>query len=326
MAKSFYGGQAVIEGVMMRGQRQMAVAVRAPSGEIVVHRETLNGPLYHSKVARLPLIRGMVMMWDTLVLGLRTLVFSANVADQQDKEGRTGQSPMPAGVLWGSMLFALGAALAVFFVTPVLVTSLIDRFVASTFLNNLIEKIIRLGLILGYMALIGTMPDIKRVFGYHGAEHKTVNALEAGDPLDVEHVRRHSIEHPRCGTTFLIVVVIVSFFVFLLLGWPQIELRIVSRIVLVPVIAGLAYEFIRFAASNYSNPIVRTIMSPGLAVQRLTTREPDDDMLEIAITAMKTVLASEAAIRDEEPAMAGLGRLAPRQLLVADSAEFRLGD
>ena len=321
----FYGGQAIIEGVMMRGQQQVAIAVRSPNGEIVVHRESLKRSQLRSRVAKWPIIRGMVALWDTLALGMRALVFSANIADQESEEvDHDGDSPIPSGVLWGSMAIAIGAALAIFFVTPVLVTGILDQFIDSSFVSNLVEKVIRLGMILGYMVLIGLMPDVKRVFGYHGAEHKTINALEAGDPLDVEHARKASIEHPRCGTTFLIVVVFVSFLVFLLLGWPQLELRIISRIVLLPVIAGLAFELIYFAASNYHHPLVRALLVPGLAVQGLTTAEPDDTMLEVAIIAMKTVLASEAAFRNEEPLTVGAGELAPRQILVADSAEFRV--
>lgn len=320
----FYGGQAVVEGVMMRGREQVAIAVRSPNGEIVVHRESLNRSPFRRRVAKWPVIRGMVALWDTLALGMRALVFSANVVERESQEGSDDDSPMPAGVMWGTMAVAMAAALGIFFVTPVLVTGVLDRFIESSFVSNLVEKIIRLGLILGYMALIGLMPDVKRVFGYHGAEHKTINALEAGDPLDVEHSRKASIEHPRCGTTFLIVVVLVSFLVFVLLGWPQLELRIISRIVLIPVIAGLAFELIYFAASNYHRPLIRALLAPGLAVQGLTTAEPDDSMLEVAIVAMKTVLASEAAVRNEEPVVVGAGELAPRQVLVADSAEFRV--
>ena len=321
----FYGGQAVIEGVMMRGREQVAVAVRAPNGEIMVHRESLKRSPLRSRVAKWPIVRGTVALWDTLALGMRALVFSASVAEQESNEsGQGDDSTMPTGILWGSMAFAILAALGIFFVTPVLVTGVLDRFIESSFVSNLVEKVIRLGMILGYMVLIGLMPDVKRVFGYHGAEHKTINALEAGNPLDVEHTRKASIEHPRCGTTFLIVVVLVSFLVFVLLGWPQLELRIISRIVLLPVIAGLAFELIYFAASNYHRPLIRALLAPGLAVQGLTTAEPDDNMLEVAIVAMKTVLASEAAFRNEEPVTVGSGELAPRQILVADSAEFRV--
>jgi uncharacterized protein YqhQ len=306
VSRTLYGGQAVIEGVMMKGPRDMAVAVRNPEGDIVLHAEALEGALYHSRWARLPFVRGAVVMWDMLVLGMRTLVFSANVAlasrDEPNAPGsgtadgrEAHKSDMPSGILWGTMAVSLGLAVGIFFVLPVLVMGVLDRFLYSSVLSNLLEKVIRLTFILGYMWGIGHVPDIARVFAYHGAEHKTVNAHEAGAPLDVEHVRRFTTVHPRCGTTFLIIVVVVSFLVFALLGQPPLVLRIVSRVVLLPAIAGIAYEVMRLAANNIQRPLVRGILAPGLAVQRLTTREPDDSMLEAAIAALKAVIAMQEA-------------------------------
>jgi uncharacterized protein YqhQ len=291
----FYGGQAVIEGVMMRGPRHWAVGVRDPEGRIVVHSEALKGSIYQGRWTRLPLIRGALMLWDTLALGMRSLAFAANVAiggesekNQLDESAKGIERP-----IMGAMIVALVMSAALFFVLPVLITSATDRYVSSPLLSNLIEKVIRLTLILGYMLVIGQLDDVKRVFGYHGAEHKTINTYEAGVELTVPNVRRFTLLHPRCGTTFLLVVVIVSFVVFSLLGRPPLAERILSRIVLIPVVAGLAYELIRLGASNYHRRFVRALLAPGLAVQRLTTREPDDSMIEVAIASLKRVLSDE---------------------------------
>jgi uncharacterized protein YqhQ len=294
---TFYGGQAVIEGVMMRGARQMAVAVRDPAGQLVIHSEPLDGVIYRSRWARWPLVRGAIMLWDTLALGMRTLAFSANVAmggeAEQEAIEESKQGAQPA--ILGGMIIALAMATGLFFVLPIFLTGVVDRQISSALLRNLIESIFRLALILGYMFAISLMPDVQRVFGYHGAEHKTVNAYEAGVDLTVPNVRPFTVIHPRCGTTFLVIVVIISFLVFAVLGHPPLVQRILSRILLIPVIAGIGYECIRLGASHYHRPIVRTLMAPGLAVQRLTTREPDDSMLEAAIAALKTVLDAEGA-------------------------------
>lgn len=306
MSRARYGGQAVMEGVMMRGPRDMAVAVRHPSGEIILHEETLNGAIYTARWSKLPIIRGMIAMWDTLVLGMRTLMFSANVAlAAEENAAKDGADPnrkpdaaevesaMPQGVMWGTIALSLGLAVGLFFVLPVLAMGYLDRFITSSVVSNLVEKVIRLTLILGYIGGIGFLPDIARVFAYHGAEHKAVNAHEAGAPLEVASVREFTTVHPRCGTTFLMVVVLVSFVLFALLGQPPLLLRIASRIVLIPVVAGIAYEFTRYAANHYGSKAVRWIMAPGLVVQKLTTREPDDSQLEVAISALKATVAAE---------------------------------
>lgn len=295
----FYGGQAVIEGVMMRGARHLAVAVRDPAGQLVVHDEPLSGPLYHSRWARWPLVRGTIALWDTLALGMRTLAFSARVAMGGDEEqaaiAESQQGTQTA--IWGSMLVALGIATALFFVLPIFLTNAVDREVSSPFLRNLIETVFRLVLILGYIVGISRMPDVQRVFGYHGAEHKTVNAYEAGVELTVPNVRPFTLIHPRCGTTFLVIVVVVSFLVFATLGHPPLVARLLSRVVLIPIIAGIGYEVIRLGATYYHQPIVRALLAPGLLFQRLTTREPDDSMIEAAIAALITVLDAEGAPR-----------------------------
>ncbi len=288
-----YGGQAVLEGVMMRGQRTMAVACRAPSGEVVVHSEPVSPSAYVGRYAKIPLLRGALMIWDTLALGIRSLMFAANVAAAED-DNAAREATMPSTVMWTTIVVAILAATGLFFVLPVLAMGYLDRFISSSIVSNVVEKVIRLGLMLGYMFAIGQMPDIKRVFMYHGAEHKTINAYEAGAELTPESVQHYPIEHPRCGTTFLLIVMLISFALFALLGRPELWIRIGSRIVLIPLIAGIAYEFIKWAGANYhKSAFVRALMAPGLAVQKLTTREPTLDQLAVAIAALEPVLAAE---------------------------------
>ncbi|HEV8637930.1 MAG TPA: DUF1385 domain-containing protein [Chloroflexota bacterium] len=298
---NIYGGQAVIEGVMMRGRRNMAVACRAPAGQIVLHTEPLDGAVYRSRWARLPFLRGAVMIWDTMALGIRALMFAANVASVEGDQD-PADATMPGAAVWSTMVVAIGTAIGIFFVLPVLAMGWLDQFIASDVVSNVVEKVIRLSLILGYMWGIGRLSEIKRVFQYHGAEHKTINAYEAGAPLTPESVKRFPLEHPRCGTTFLIIVVLISFVVFSLLGRPPIEIRIASRILLVPVIAGIAYEFIKWAGARYhTSAFVRTLMAPGLAVQGLTTREPDLAQIEVAIAALRPILEAEEPVVEQEP-------------------------
>jgi uncharacterized protein YqhQ len=279
---------------MMRGRRHMAVACRAPSGEIVVHSEPVTGGVYSARWAKLPFLRGTIMIWDTLSLGMRALMFAANVAASSETGQDAKEAKMPATIMWTTMVVAILGSIGLFFVLPVLLTSLTDRFVESAIASNAIEKGIRLALLLGYMWAIGQMPDIKRVFMYHGAEHKTINAYEAGAPLTPESVIEFPIEHPRCGTTFLLIVMLISFVAFSLLGRPSLEIRIASRIILIPFIAGVAYEYIRWSGARYkTSALVRALAAPGLAVQKLTTREPDLDQCAVAIAALEPVLAAE---------------------------------
>lgn len=282
-----YGGQAVMEGVMMRGRRSMAVAVRHPSGRIVIHNESLKSPLYTSRWWRLPFLRGLVVLWDTLGLGMRSLIYSANVALEEEEVEFRG----PA--VWGLVFVSLAFAIAIFFLVPLLLVGLIDRFITSALVSNLIEGVLRLGLFLGYIWLIGLLPDIRRFFAYHGAEHKTINAYEAGAPLDPASVAGYATAHARCGTGFLLFVLVVSILVFALLGRPPFILRILSRLLLIPLIVSPVYEFIKFAAHHQDNPLLRALVSPGLALQSLTTREPDEGMLEVAIAALESVLAAK---------------------------------
>jgi uncharacterized protein YqhQ len=298
-----YGGQAVMEGVMMRGRRHMAVAVRAPNGEIAVYQEPLKTGKWTERARPLPFIRGVFMLWDTMVLGMRSLVFSANVGliEGNVKENReAAEDDLTGTALWVTVGVSILFSIALFFVLPLAITGFLDRYIASDTLSNVVEGIIRLAILVGYMLLIGRMNDIKRVFSYHGAEHKTINAYEAGDKLTVENVRKHSISHPRCGTGFLLVVVLLSIFVFALLGRPDWFWRISSRIFLVPVIAAIAYEFIKLTAQYYENTLVKILVAPSMALQRLTTRPPDDGMLEVAIVSFKRVQASEGEISEAD--------------------------
>ena len=300
MAKqSYYGGQAVMEGVMMRGRQDMAVAVRTPTGEIAVFHQRLEPGDWVRRLRPMPLLRGVFLLWDTMLLGMRALVFSANVGlAEEDDPAATAvpAGPLSGVALWGTVAVSILFSIGLFFVAPLAVVGLLDSHIQSSIVSNLVEGGIRLGILLGYLGALGQLRDIRRVFGYHGAEHKTINAWEAGDPLDVPHVRAHSISHPRCGTGFLLVVVLLSVLVFAFLGRPPFALRILSRIVLVPLIAALAYEFIKWTAAHLSNPVVRALIAPSLALQRLTTREPDDEMLEAAIASFKRVLVAEGTL------------------------------
>lgn len=298
-AKPFnYGGQAVIEGVMMRGSRMAAIAVRDPNGQIQLHTESLNPRIYSGPIARTPFLRGLVMLWDALSLGIRSLMFSANVALGEEEAKFEGP------IAWGTVAISFTIGIGLFFLLPAAAGKwLAGPLGLGTLATNLLEGAIRLLLLVGYIWAIGFMPDVRRLFAYHGAEHKTINAYEAGAPLTPASVARFPLEHPRCGTAFLLTVVVVSILVFSLVGNPALWLRLASRILLIPVVAGLAYEFIRFTARHIQNPIIRAIVAPNLALQRLTTREPDAAMLEVAIAAFERVLESEGVPRPEGSAV-----------------------
>ncbi len=283
-----YGGQAVLEGVMMRGSRKMAVAVRGPDGQIVLHEEPIASPLYNGIWSRIPFVRGLGMLWDSLGLGMRALSFSANVAAGEEVEFK---GPV-AGV---TFVVSLVIAVGLFFLLPAAVADGLHRLLGflSPLAGNLVEGFIRLALVIGYIWAIGRIPEIQRVFAYHGAEHKAINAYEDGAPLTPESVARYPLAHPRCGTGFLLIVVVVSVILFSFLGRPSILIRLLSRVVLIPVIAGVAYEYIRLLARYIQNPLARLLVMPQLALQRLTTREPSLDMLEVSIAALERVLAAE---------------------------------
>lgn len=317
--KQIYGGQAVIEGVMMRGKKYVVCAVRDPHGNIITTTEPLSPAIYASRWAKIPFLRAITILWDTLVLGTKMLMYSANIAVAEEaKKGaratsvtmntsRTSSDPpqvITTGMALGTVLVALTFGIGLFFVLPLALVNIADPYLTASFASanvasfasNILEGIIRLTLFLAYIYLIGLMPDVRRVFAYHGAEHKTIAADEAGAALVPETIQRYSKAHPRCGTGFLLVVVVVSIFVFALLGRPPIEWRIASRIVLVPVIAALSYELIKFASAHRSNPLLNyLVVHPSLALQSLTTREPDVQMIEVAVVALQTVKAKESA-------------------------------
>jgi uncharacterized protein YqhQ len=294
-----YGGQAVMEGVMMRGSKSMAVAVRQPDGDIVIHTEPLNTSIYAGTLSKIPFLRALTSLWDVLVLGIRTLMYSAEVSLGPEEE-----IEFSGPIAWGTVAFSFIMAIALFFVGPLLLVGVIDRYIESAFLSNVIEGVIRLAIFVAYIWAIGRLPDIQRVFAYHGAEHKTINAYESGAELTPEAVARHSTSHFRCGTAFLLSVMVISILIFSLLGRPPMALRILSRIVLIPVVAGVAYEYIRFTNRHRDTAFIRAIATPNLALQKLTTREPDPDMLEVSITALQTVLETESEVTAPAPASA----------------------
>jgi len=281
-----YGGQAVIEGVMMRGAQAVAIAMRAPDEQIIIHTEKLSG-IYKSRVAKIPFLRGLIALWDALGLGLRALTISANAQTGEDEK-------LEGPALYGTIALSLGFGVALFFLAPAAVGQFSERIPGwNAWLGNLLEGLIRLALLVIYIALIGRMDEIKRVFAYHGAEHKTINAFEAGVELTPQNVAQFSLEHPRCGTAFLLTLVIFSVVLFSLLGPLPLAWRLISRILLLPVLAGIAYEYIRWTASHLSSPFVQWIVRPNLALQRMTTREPDLKMLEVAIAAFQAMRLEE---------------------------------
>lgn len=295
-----YGGQAVIEGVMMRGSKALSVAVRNPEGEIVVHTEPLDQRIYGGKMARVPFARGLTLLWDALGLGIKSLMFSAEVAiEEEEKEAKDGAEAakvFEGPVQWAMIAVSLSLMILIFFVLPTFLASLIEGFLGlgeSQFFSHLIEGVIRLIFVVGYIWAIGFMPDVKRLYGYHGAEHKTINAYEAGAELTPESVARFPLEHPRCGTAFLLTVVVISIILYSFLPPMGLLVRILSRLLLLPLVAGIAYEFLRFSAAHQDNALIRLITRPNLALQSLTTREPDHEMLAVAITAFEEVLAFE---------------------------------
>ena len=279
----YYGGQAVIEGVMMRGRKNMVTVVRRPDGNLAMDILRLAG-VYTGRLRKAPLVRGIIVLLEALVLGTKTLLYSANVSLEEEEEQISGWS------LWVVLLVALAFGVALFFVAPLFITKLINPYVNSALVFNLIEGCIRIVIFIVYIKLITLLPDLKRVFAYHGAEHKTVNAYEDGVPLEVAAARNYSTGHVRCGTSFLFAVLIISIIVFALVGLPSVWLMALSRILLIPVIAALAYEVTYFGGRHATNRLVRAILAPGLWLQSLTTREPDDSQLEVAISALRKVI------------------------------------
>ncbi len=304
MKKINVGGQAVIEGVMMRAPRSVAIAVRRPNGEIVVKSELVTPLSERYPAVKLPIVRGAVALFQSLVTGIRALNFSAGEAMTEEERGE-GESAgeMSAWAMAGTMLVAFGFGVGLFFVFPLYATKLMTQFRLITDSNivfNLVDGLVRVFVFLIYIWAISRMRDIQRVFQYHGAEHKSIFAFEAGERMTVENVRGYSRLHPRCGTSFLLIVMLVSIAVFSLIPkfWPF-YLKAGSRIALLPLIAGISYEFLKWSAKNEANPLVRLLIAPGLALQRLTTGEPDDSQLEVAIRSLDEALEVNAGHVDD---------------------------
>ena len=303
MEKINIGGQAILEGVMMRAPRAMAIAVRQPNGEIVVKREQMPPLSERYPIVKLPILRGAVALFTSLVLGIKALNFSANEAieEEVDENGESKKEELTSWALAGTMAVAFGFGIALFFFLPLYLTKLLVPIIGDhNVIFNLVDGVIRVIIFLIYIWSIARMNDIQRVFQYHGAEHKTIFAFEAGAELTIERVKTFSRLHPRCGTSFLLIVMLVSIGVFSLIpkAWPFVY-KALSRVVLLPLIAGISYEFLKWSAKNDQNPLVKLVITPGLALQRLTTREPDDDQIEVAIRSVKEALDENGGYADD---------------------------
>jgi uncharacterized protein YqhQ len=285
------GGQAVLEGVMMRGPSNWAVAVRKPDGNIAQVTQQIESPMKRHRLARLPIVRGIIALGESLAIGFRALAISANYAAQEEGDGEEVPTELSRGQLFFAFAIAIGFAIALFKVTPALIADSLPVDTTGWFV--IVDGVIRVSIFILYLVLISLLPSLRRVFQYHAAEHKAINALEAGDDLVPERVQRYSLIHPRCGTAFLLWVMVIAIFVFAFFGRPAWYWLIATRILLLPLIAGLAYELIRFAGKHTGNRVLMTLLAPGLWLQRLTTREPTLDQLEVSIRALKEVLRLE---------------------------------
>lgn len=288
MTKKFqYGGQAIIEGVMMRGAKQMAIAVRRPSGDILVESSQISSLAEKLPFLKLPLLRGVLALVESLVIGVRALTFSANMAVGEEEE------ELSKGELAVTILLAIGLAVVLFIIIPTTAAFYLKGFVGGGVWQNLVEGFIRITMFVLYVIVISRIKDIQRVFQYHGAEHKVIHAYEAGEELTVENAKRHSSLHPRCGTAFLLLVMVLTIFVYSTLQTPNLMFRVLSRLALLPLIAGMGYEILKWSSRHTKSPLVKLLITPGLWLQRLTTRPPDDSQVEVAIKAMEEVLNQE---------------------------------
>ncbi|MGE5690210.1 MAG: DUF1385 domain-containing protein [Pseudomonadota bacterium] len=292
------GGQAVLEGVMMRTPSNWSLAVRKPNGAIAEVNFPISSPMARHRLFRLPIVRGVVALGESLAIGFRALAISANYAAQEEGDDGEVSTELSRGALIFAFAIAIGFAVALFKVTPALITSWLPIDDTGWFV--VVEGIIRVTLFIAYLSVISLLPDLRRVFQYHGAEHKAINALEAGEDLTPQNVQRFSLIHPRCGTAFLLYVMVIAIFVFAFVGQPEWYWLVASRILLLPVIAGIAYEVIRFAGKHSGNRVLMTFLAPGMWLQRLTTREPSLDQLEVSIRALQEVLRREGSITAEE--------------------------
>jgi hypothetical protein len=288
MPRFNYGGQALIEGVMMRGRDAIAVALRHPDGRIVFEHERLDtGAVHGHRAAKWPFVRGLVVLYETLVMGTRWLIRSAGLqAEEEGVEIGRGSVALMLG-------FTLVLGIGLFFLLPLLIATFTAQNIENDLAQHLIEGLVRVVIFIGYLALISLTPDIRRVFQYHGAEHMTIHALEAGQPLRPEHVRRHPTAHPRCGTEFLVVVILLSIIAFSLVGKQDPIVMVGSRILLVPVIAAIGYELLRLGARHRDNPVIKVIMWPGILVQMITTKQPTEDMIEVAIVSLEEAIRAD---------------------------------
>ena len=319
MRYSGIGGQAVMEGVMMKNQEKYAVAVRKPDQEIVVETSTYEGLIKNKKIRNMPILRGVFSFIESLVLGMKTLTFSASFFEEEEEEKsgsrkaekRSGaKKPAPTeeeqkkkekrqenALMGGTVAISIVLAVAIFMVLPYYISVFFQRFITSQTLLALLEGVIRLTIFIGYVAAISLMPDIKRVYMYHGAEHKCINCIEQGMDLTVENVRKSSRLHKRCGTSFLLIVMLISIVFFLFIRVDNRILQLLLRLVLIPVIAGVSYEFIRLAGRS-DHMLVNLFSKPGLLLQRITTREPDDSMIEVGIASVEAVFDWKAYVKE----------------------------
>jgi uncharacterized protein YqhQ len=312
MSRFTYGGQALIEGVLMRGRDAIAVALRHPDGRIVYATERLDSGVHGTRYSKLPFLRGLVVLYETLVVGTRWLVRSANVQAEEDgvELGKGGVALM----LGITLVLGIG----VFFLLPLFIATFTAGDVENDLVQHFIEGMVRVAIFLGYLVLIAQMPDIRRVFQYHGAEHMTIHALEHDDPLTVDAVRKYPTAHQRCGTEFLVVVIILSIIAFSLVGRQPPLIMIASRLLLIPVIAAVGYEILRFGARHRGNPLIKVLMYPGILVQMITTKRPTDDMIEVAIVSMQEALSADgetipadSELFEHDPMRLGPGTVEP---------------
>ena len=283
---ALYGGQAVIEGVMIRGRRTVALACRKPNGDIYRYREPLRSPLVRSRIARLPFVRGVVVLWESLDYGIRMLMRSAEVQLEQEEQLGKGGNTLIMGV-------ALVGALLLFIGVPYLATSLARAVIPSSVVLNVTEGLIRLALLVGYLVAISFLPDVRRVFAYHGAEHMTIHAFEHGDPLTPARIEPYPTAHPRCGTAFLLLVVVVSIVIFAFLPRVNLLVDLVVRLALVIPVASISYEALRLGAAHERSPVMRMLVAPGLLLQGITTRRPDAGMIEVAVASLEEAIAGD---------------------------------
>ncbi len=283
---ALYGGQAVIEGVMIRGRRTVALACRKPNGEIYRYREPLRSPLVRSRIARLPFVRGVVVLWESLDYGIRMLMRSADVQLEHEEQLGKGGNTLIMGV-------ALVGALLLFIGVPSLATSLARAVIPSSVVLNVTEGLIRLALLIGYLIAISFLPDVRRVFAYHGAEHMTIHAFEHGDPLTPARIEPYPTAHPRCGTAFLLLVVVLSIAIFAFLPRVNLLVDLIVRLALVIPVASISYEALRLGAAHERSPVMRLLVAPGLLLQRVTTRRPDARMIEVAVASLEEAIAGD---------------------------------